>query len=575
MQQIIAVEADNALVAQLKQQFQQHSITVQEAAVATKSESAVFYRYNLPQCNALSVANKALKHLFPGLKLQEQQELETIELATLLQPYALKGQENLLLLELPAQNLALLEHLASHALLNHFNHLMLQHSTEPLYAGAASLADIQAFLAKEGYEIQDTDDSDPDFPVLRFYRDAQAIQLKQAEAITAELQQQLAEEKKQAEQEKAALTKQLDEAKQQLAAEKKQAEQEKAELTKQLDEAKQQLTAEKKQAEQEKAALAKQLEEAKQQLEQKMAEHRELKADKDAMRALQSAMQQQFTQQTDQLKQAANALGQHISKTQLEQQQHLQHFFGLQQFLRHGETAIVSDSWAIAADTLNNVVELLNSQSYDAIIEFGSGTSTLVIAKTLVHQSSEIKELIETSKARYLEQQEMSEQALQHFAYDLPSRVLSFEQSDVYFKQSQQALSQHGLAALVDLVFSPLVPTAFEPSGQQEETALFYDCEAKLSQLAQQLATKQARVLVIVDGPSSPTKEPLIRYPALPSVLAHFSAHKLDILLDDSKRQSEQQVLQLWQELCDQRGLSVQRQDWQSSKGAALLQINY
>ncbi|WP_037055656.1 hypothetical protein, partial [Rheinheimera baltica] len=309
---VTVFEADATLAQQLAKQFAGNkALNVKAHVVSDQAGTAVMSCFNLAQCNALAPATALLAELFPGLKALPGKEVQTLALANELNASKLHGQQNMLLLELPAQNLALLTHLAETDILQHFSHLVVQHSEQPLYKSAAPLNELTQYLAANGFELSETDNSDADFPLLRFYRDAQAQQLKQANQRIAELTSLLEAEQQQRQQAKqqhdealnaqsttqAEITKQLDAAKQQLDAAKQQAEQQKAELAKQLEAAKQQFATEQQQSEQAKAELKKQFDAGKQQLDsvkqQASADKQQAEQDKTELaKQLEAAKQQ-------------------------------------------------------------------------------------------------------------------------------------------------------------------------------------------------------------------------------------------------------------------------------------------
>lgn len=213
----LAYEADDAQAQLLAAEYQQNpAISIKPLAVATAAGSAQLHRFNLPQCNALSAATSELQAIFPGLQALPAKELQTVEMASELVSAKVQGQNNMLLLELPAQNLSLLQHLADKQLLAHFSHLVVQHSEQVLYEDAASLAQLQQFLEEQGYQQLELDNSDVDFPLLRFYRDANAEQLKQTQQQLLHLEQKFTFQ----ESELAEALRQLSEATKLLAAEK-------------------------------------------------------------------------------------------------------------------------------------------------------------------------------------------------------------------------------------------------------------------------------------------------------------------------------------------------------------------
>ena len=321
----------------------------------------------------------------------------------------------------------------------------------------------------------------------------------------------------------------------------------------------------------------KQVEGLEHELSLKSAENELLKSQqvtKGAMTELQANIEGMFKQQALQLQQAVNALGQHVSKTQHEQEHNLQNVLALQQFVQWGAQPLTLSAWSVQADTLNCLIKQLSNETYDLVIEFGSGDSTVVLAKALQQKNSVLQGMAADNKLDY-EKNNRTEQSLpQHYVWDLPARIVSFEQNEQYLHKTKQALGQHGLAGLVELVLAPLVPTEYKAIEDNTKLQLFYDCQLKLQKLAGIVAERQVNILVIVDGPFSPEQDELVRYPALPVLLNAFSAHKLHIVLDDSKRRGEQQVVAKWGDLLEQRGLSHSVKNWPTAKGAVLIEVS-
>jgi hypothetical protein len=283
-------------------------------------------------------------------------------------------------------------------------------------------------------------------------------------------------------------------------------------------------------------------------------------------------MSQMFDQQAALVQQSVSALGQHVTRSFKNQREHFQAHAGLLTYLETGVQPLVLGNWAIDSDLATQLVQTLEREAYDLIIEFGSGTSTVLMARVLAKTANITNDnLLEYDTIRSNGPQRYPAQAAnQH--HDLPQRILSFEQDGEYFNQTQSRLKQEGLESLVDLVLAPLVPTAL--TGQQKAGApLFYSCEQKLMHVAQLFAGRRAKILVLVDGPCSPQKDPLIREPALANLLQHLSAHQLHLLLDDYQREGEQQVATLWQHLCKERGLRCEQQLLNTEKGALRVTI--
>ncbi|MDP5138435.1 hypothetical protein ORJ04_21030 [Rheinheimera baltica] len=609
---VIVYEADASLAQQLTKQFAMNkTVKVKAQAVSHQTAKEVMYCFNLAQCNALAPATTLLAELFPGLKSLPEREVQTLTLAKELAVIKLHGQQNMLLLELPAQNLLLVKHLVEANLLQYFSHVILQHNEQPLYQSASPINELQHYLSDQGFELCETDESDADFPLMRFYRDAQSQQLKavkleadatrkqlaeltqqldaakhqaivgkqqaeeqktelskrleaakhQAEQAKAELVKQLDAAKQQAEQAKADLTKQLEALKKQVAAEKLQTEQAKAELVKQLDAAKQQaeqakadltkqlealkkqVAAEKLQTEQAKTELAKQLEATKQQLddakkqavenkqqaEQIKAGHAEqieqLRAAKAQLESQVVIYQQWQASQSQQFEDVQQKIVADMSKNLTNVVKQVESFIGLRDLLEFAQLPLNYHGWPISADIALYLAKKVMDESFDYIIEFGSGTSTLVFAKALRTK-------------------------IQHNLKQGDCRVVSFEHSKTYLQKTLDDITTHQVESYVDLVYAPLVDVQFDATNY-----LYYSCEDKLAEISQALQGREGKILILVDGPPASTGY-LARYPAIPLILKYLSRHQLHVVMDDYVREDEKKAAGKWSKLFEERGIA-------------------
>ncbi|MCQ4253824.1 class I SAM-dependent methyltransferase [Stutzerimonas stutzeri] len=227
-------------------------------------------------------------------------------------------------------------------------------------------------------------------------------------------------------------------------------------------------------------------------------------------------LSQQLSKQGDDLIKVRKDLESAVKKEILNATQQLEAYLGVQSFLNHGERIPGMHGWPISPDFALYLIELIDSNDYDLIIEFGSGTSTIVMAKAL---------------ARIAPRRQQKPKPLQ----------VAFEHLEQYHAQTQANLQQAGLADAVQLVLAPLEPY----TAQNGKTYPYYSCHAALADLASQLTVEQPKVLVMVDGPPASTGKHA-RYPAVPAVLAHFQHARLDILLDDYFRDDEKEVAALW-----------------------------
>jgi hypothetical protein len=198
--------------------------------------------------------------------------------------------------------------------------------------------------------------------------------------------------------------------------------------------------------------------------------------------------------------------------------------------------------WAISPDFGVLLIHLLEQNRYDAVVEFGSGTSTLVIAKSL-------------------------ERVAQHSGQPV-APLLSFDHLEQFQRQSQKYLERAGLTGSSRVVWAPL------QAWRSGETP-YYTCEEALWQLRAELHQDAPRVLVVVDGPPGRTG-PLARHPALPKVLQGLGdTCCFHFLMDDYDRQDERDIVSSWERGLSQIGRTFKRTEFrQLEKQACLLEVS-
>ncbi|WP_462401995.1 methyltransferase FkbM [Pseudomonas sp. Marseille-QA0332] len=228
-----------------------------------------------------------------------------------------------------------------------------------------------------------------------------------------------------------------------------------------------------------------------------------------------SSLNEQIKQQNAEMIKIRKSLENTVRSEMLNAAQQLEAFLGIQNFLNHGERLPGMHGWPISPDFALYLIELIDSKHYDLILEFGSGTSTVIIAKTL---------------ARIGQQRRTS-----------PPVQVAFEHLEQYYNQTHANLIQADLIHAVQLVLAPLVPFQ-SPSGNMYS---YYDCHSKLAELKAKLTADCLKILMIVDGPPGSTGKHA-RYPAVPAVLKHFKGAALDIVLDDYIRSDEKEVAEMW-----------------------------
>jgi predicted O-methyltransferase YrrM len=219
----------------------------------------------------------------------------------------------------------------------------------------------------------------------------------------------------------------------------------------------------------------------------------------------------------------------------------LESFVSLQNYLIAGQQPLSFHGWPISPDIALFLIQKIEQNHYDLIIEFGSGTSTAMIASILK------KRAVNESKQ---------------------TKLITFEHNKKYYEQTLQNLNAQSLGDYVDLIHAPLIDYA-----HQEETFLYYSCEQKFTELKTELSNTQQTILVLIDGPPGATG-PLARFPALPHLLSEFSDQKLHLVLDDYDRAEEKAIAQKWEQILGERGIDFQSESIPSEKGLYFCQIN-
>ena len=238
------------------------------------------------------------------------------------------------------------------------------------------------------------------------------------------------------------------------------------------------------------------------------------------------------------------------SKLQKEQQSQNQNslrqieaFLRLQNYC--GDRMVLPDmhGWPVSPDLGVYIIRLVERGGFDAIVEFGSGVSTQLIALALQKAAGEPNNSISTP-------------------------FVSFEHLEAYLQQTQAQLHQAQLSESVELVYAPLIET----SGPQNKPSLYYDCKDTLQQLRQSITKPKPKLLVFVDGPPAATG-PLARFPAMQAIEQAFEGRaEVHYLMDDYIRQDERDIVDQWEAHLEQQGRQVEKQELkQFEKQACLL----
>jgi FkbM family methyltransferase len=192
---VLLIEADPQLAEALEARTADlPHVQVTRAAVAGERRAAEFHRYNLPDAGSLQAASGLLE-LFPGLRTLERITVETISAPELIGPLRLDtAQENLLVVDVPAEELPVLQALQQAEQLHLFRHLHVHCGRESLYERSQPASSVVQWLRDHGFDLIDEDDSnDPDRPRLILQRNALALQNRALSLQLIELRRELEE----------------------------------------------------------------------------------------------------------------------------------------------------------------------------------------------------------------------------------------------------------------------------------------------------------------------------------------------------------------------------------------------
>jgi predicted O-methyltransferase YrrM len=233
----------------------------------------------------------------------------------------------------------------------------------------------------------------------------------------------------------------------------------------------------------------------------------------------------------------ADAVGKQIANST----QQLESYLAIQHYMATGKRLPAFHGWPVSPDFGYLLIELIEEHQYDLVVEFGSGTSTVLIAQALANVQQR------TGK---------------------PNKQVTFEHLENYYAKTQGLLNAAGLDSAVQLVHAPLVPYT-APDGK---TYSYYDCQETLNFLASIYAKTKPKVLVVVDGPPGATG-PLARYPALHQLWPRFKDAQLSFLMDDFNRRDEKRIVSIWQDEIENESLETSLLLFACEKEAALLII--
>lgn len=234
-----------------------------------------------------------------------------------------------------------------------------------------------------------------------------------------------------------------------------------------------------------------------------------------------------------------------LQKNSYNTSKQIESFISLNKYINHHEIPLSFHGWPISPDIGLALIDYIENRNVDVVIEFGSGTSSVLFAKAFKLANSDSN------------------------LWSLEQPIISFEHNEEYVEKTSQLLKSHECRSLVDLIHAPLVDFHYST----EEKFLYYDCEESIKSLSSLLGNDKKNILILIDGPPGVTNKNA-RFPALPILLNHMSKHRLIVVMDDYDRDDERETFKLWEELAKKRSLTHNGKFIETEKGLAILTIN-
>ena len=285
-----------------------------------------------------------------------------------------------------------------------------------------------------------------------------------------------------------------------------------------------------------------------------------------AISALESKVSSLLQKQSDDNIEIANALGKHVTKCSLEQKSTVSSLFELRKLPAFANLPISYSAHSMDTPNLAELSSLISLNSFDVIVEFGSGLSTVVAASV-----TDEKIKAKSTDAQLAINNIGEESSSSSFANALPNYVISFEQEAKYLNDTKKLLNAAGLSSYVDLYHAPLTQSQYSLNG---EIGVYYDCTEKLLELKRVFNNRNAKVLVIVDGPSTHNDKASSVYAALPTVLDYLSQCDITIFANNANQYEESHLIECWESEINRRKLTMKSHNIETPQGAIILRIH-
>lgn len=223
----------------------------------------------------------------------------------------------------------------------------------------------------------------------------------------------------------------------------------------------------------------------------------------------------------------------HINKVSSNIIKQLESYISLKHYI---DIPLDYHNWPISSDIALFMAKEIEMNSYDLILEFGSGTSTVLFANMVKQNNAKSTDII------------------------------SFEHDIKYKNKTKEILHLHNLHKYAKIKFSPL-----EKFNYQEKEFYYYKCRNTFEKLHKK--AKYNKIFVLVDGPPGSTSK-MARLPAILYLLEYFPDKEIHIAVDDFSRQDEKETLLEWERILNNIQTIYTKEIINTEKGLCYLKIN-
>ncbi|MBM3095500.1 hypothetical protein GFB56_32785 [Ensifer sp. T173] len=177
--EVLLLQPDPTVAAKLERAIEgQAGVRVIAASLGKAAGQATLNMMNMAALSSLRQPTPALLDLFPGLKTVATRDVRILRVADLDIPIAIDGLPYSLRvqIDMPGSEFDILSCLDETGLLAKVTECIVLCGTDVFFEGGCNYQAVVDFLAEKAFVQTDRDDSDPDWPVLRFRGNPQSRQ---------------------------------------------------------------------------------------------------------------------------------------------------------------------------------------------------------------------------------------------------------------------------------------------------------------------------------------------------------------------------------------------------------------